>query len=501
MNTDSGVSLDGGMVRTYVPAAAPERAWRIIPAIDKEPRIIALAQQWPGRLLLFATFALLLNFLGANPLITPLAAACAYAGQYRRYLIPLATVLLLYQNGFWIDTGLVARVAEQEGVTGQIDQPLLFAAMLAVVFVFCVVLLLSWHRLRAVSFFRRSTLWLVLLFLGLVVVAQPPFTSGVQRVLLWSFLMTLLPYFWFLAYALADAATQQAAPFWQRLGVFHPFWGSTLTPFGKSVSYLRKFEAKTTEELAVTQLKGVKLAAWTLILAVTLNYLEALIHGYLGVPRFDDAFTGYLAGAGYPPTRLLGKPCRVLCRGTCSTYQSGAASSSPACGWSVFACCAIPIGRWRRGPSPSSGTGIISISRNCWSTTSSIRLFFAISAAIADWRMFFATFTAACIGNLLFHFMRDIHFVAELGWGRALTGEASHALYTFLLATGVAVSQMRQRPSNVDRGWLRGRVLPCAWVALFFCVLHVFDAPLDREHSIWQRGLFLTHILGIDTWT
>lgn len=115
-------------------------------------------------------------------------------------------------------------------------------------------------------------------------------------------------------------------------------------------------------------------------------------------------------------------------------------------------------------------------------------------------RMFFATFMAACVGNLIFHFIRDIRFVAELGWWKALSGEASHAFYTFLLALGVGVSQMRAHNRERSRGWLRGRVLPCAWVVLFFCVLHVFDAPLDRVHSIWQRADFLSYLMGMDTW-
>jgi hypothetical protein len=114
--------------------------------------------------------------------------------------------------------------------------------------------------------------------------------------------------------------------------------------------------------------------------------------------------------------------------------------------------------------------------------------------------MFFATFMAACVGNLMFHFIRDIRFVAELGWWKAVSGEASHAFYTFLLAVGVGVSQMRTRNPEQIKGWLRGRVLPCVWVILFFCVLHVFDAPLDRVHSIWQRADFLLYLLAIDTW-
>ena len=115
-------------------------------------------------------------------------------------------------------------------------------------------------------------------------------------------------------------------------------------------------------------------------------------------------------------------------------------------------------------------------------------------------RIFFATFSAACVGNLIFHFIRDIHFVADMGLWNAVVGDQSHAFYTFVLAIGVALSQMRVGTRKVSKGWLRGRLLPCLWVVGFFCVLHVFDAPLDREHSIWQRGQFLLYLLGTDTW-
>src|SRR5262249_25410837 len=137
------------------------------------------------------------------------------------------------------------------------------------------------------------------IFLGLVLIAQLPAADGMPRVVLWTFLMTWQPFLWFLAYALASAGTERP-PFWQHLSVFHPFWGSTLTPFGKGLSYLRKFEANTPEELAVTQLKGLKLAAWTLVLAGSLSCFYALIHDHLGIATFDDAFLHHLAGAPYP---------------------------------------------------------------------------------------------------------------------------------------------------------------------------------------------------------
>jgi hypothetical protein len=511
MNTDSGASFDSGIAQGYTPAAdrldprAPSAkfklSWRVIPQIDKDPRFMAHAQRLPGRLLLFVAFAILLGWLGGNPLIAPFAAACAYAERYRWYLIPIATLLLSYQSGFWVDTGLVARVAEQEGLAGQINQPLLFCGMLALVFLLCSCLLLSWRRIvAAIPLFRRSTLCLMLGFSALVLVAESSLAGGVPRVLLWSFLMTLLPYLWFLAYALADVDSREPAPFWQHLGVFHPFFGSTLTPFGKGISYLRKFEAKTSEQLAVTQLKGLKLAAWTCLLAVSLNCFNTLVHGYFGLPRFDDTFSRYIAGAAYPLYDCWASLAAFFVEDLLgiSIWGGIIVASARMAGFRLL----------RNTYRPLASTSLAEF----WN-----RYYFYYKELLVDHffypaflryfrtnrrlRMFFATFAAACVGNLIFHFIRDIHFVAELGLRRAITGEASHAFYTLVLATGVGLSQMRVRTAGAPKAWLRGRLLPCVWVIVFFCVLHVFDAPLDRDHTIWQRAQFLFHLLGIDRWT
>jgi hypothetical protein len=502
------MTIDSDMTPGYAPAAGrldpalnprmAKRSWRLIPEIDKDPRLIEYAQKWPGRILLIAAFAVLLGLLRADPLVAPLAAACAYAERYRRYLIPAATLFLLYQNGFWIDVDLVARVADQEGIAGQVNQPLLFVAMLALVFVLCCGLLHFWHRIAAIAFFRRSTLCLVAGFLAVVLVAQSPIAAGIPRVLLWSFLMTLLPYLWFLGYALADTAIRERSPFWQHLGVFHPFWGSSLTPFGKGISYLRKFEAKTPGELAVTQLKGLKLAVWTLLLATCLNYFTALVHRYFHLPTFDDTFSQYLAGTGYPRyicwTSLVAFFVEDLL--TISVWGGVIVASARMAGFRLL----------RNTYRPLEATTLAEFWNRYYFYYKELLVdhffypaFFRYFRNHRKLRMFFATFAAACVGNLLFHLIRDIHFVAETGLRKALVGELSHAFYTFVLAIGVALSQLRPRNGELARGWLRGRVVPCIWVAAFFCVLHVFDAPLDREHSILQRGQFLFHLVGIGT--
>jgi hypothetical protein len=510
MNAESGASFD--IAPAYTPviddgrfselSRTPKAPWRIIPQIDKDPRFIAHVQRLPGRVAFFGivtALAVLLNYLGVDLSVAPLATLCAYAQNFRRYLIPLATLFLLYKNGFWVDAGLVQRVIQQEGLANQINQPVLFFGTLALVVVLCSCLLIFWPRIVVIPLFRRSTLCLISGFIALVVVSQSPIVAGAPRVLLWSFLATLLPYLWFLAYALADLGALGRTRFWQHLGVFHPFWGSTLTPFGKGLSFLGKFEAKTPEELAVTQLKGLKLASWTLVLAVCLNCLTALAHNYLALPQFDDTFFGYVAGVRYP---------RYLCWASLVTFFVEDVLRMAVWGGAIIACARMAGFRLLRNTYRPLESATLA---EFWN-----RYYFYYKESLVDHffypvflryfrgnrklRMFFATFMAACVGNLMFHFIRDIRFIAELGWWKALSGEASHAFYTFLLAIGVGVSQMRGHNRERNKGWLRGRVLPCLWVTLFFCVLHVFDAPLDRVHSIWQRADFLSYLLGIDTW-
>src|ERR1700712_4154410 len=133
MNTDSGASLELAQAYTPVidrqgfsqPSRIPKTVWRVIPQIDKDARFIAYAQRLPGRVALFGSvtaLAALLNLLGVDLFAAPLATACAYAQNLRRYVIPLATLLLLCKHGFWVDIELLEHVVEQEGLANQISQ-------------------------------------------------------------------------------------------------------------------------------------------------------------------------------------------------------------------------------------------------------------------------------------------------------------------------------------------------------------------------------------------
>jgi hypothetical protein len=73
------------------------------------------------------------------------------------------------------------------------------------------------------------------------------------------------------------------------LTAFRPIWGSTATPFPKGAAYLRRIEAKNPEQLAVYQLKGLKLLAWAIVLALLQGLWFKFFHVYLRIPTSDQA--------------------------------------------------------------------------------------------------------------------------------------------------------------------------------------------------------------------
>jgi len=114
-------------------------------------------------------------------------------------------------------------------------------------------------------------------------------------------------------------------------------------------------------------------------------------------------------------------------------------------------------------------------------------------------RVLFATWVSVGLGVPLFHFIRDIDVVRQLGLWRALTGYHVYLCYASMLSIGIGVSQIRKMtaPRNPQRSlpesFLRARVLPISGVILFFCFLQVFD-ELRRTVPIREHLLFLTRL-------
>ena len=124
--------------------------------------------------------------------------------------------------------------------------------------------------------------------------------AGRAGLIAWMFVFTFGAYFWFIGYALVDARSRDGDGVGRQLGTFHPFWGSTMVPIPKGASHLRRIECKTSQDLAVTQLKALKLLAWATLLNAAAYLLAKLLEGALPIPSFASAFDSFVAGVPVP---------------------------------------------------------------------------------------------------------------------------------------------------------------------------------------------------------
>ncbi len=106
-------------------------------------------------------------------------------------------------------------------------------------------------------------------------------------------------------------------------------------------------------------------------------------------------------------------------------------------------------------------------------------------------RILFATWVAVGLGIPLFHFIRDIDVVRQIGLWRAVTGYHVLMCYGTLLSIGIGISQIRKMnaPRVREGSFLRTRVLPITGVILFFCFVQVF-AELRRDCADSRASAF-----------
>ena len=193
--------------------------WRL-PPIETEPHVIAFAQTYFGRLLLLAVFGYLLVPFSEQVLpITLAAAACAFAGRYRRWVVTVATLAMLCYAPDWFAMRAPGLIAEHNGIEDEINIAWLRWAMLALFFIFSAAAVYCVRRFRYATPARWPLFSAVCLYAALVLIASYEFLHGVPLVYLWGFISVFGAYFWFLSYALLNQKAKEPIPFLDRKSV------------------------------------------------------------------------------------------------------------------------------------------------------------------------------------------------------------------------------------------------------------------------------------------
>ncbi len=487
----------------------------LIPPLDRYQRVVTFSQTVTGRVVLIAVFAAGLVLHGRSwwPEVSVILLLMSFLPDYRRQLLLAGTMYWLwhYTPFNW---SLIMRLARDEGVAANIGDslgwPLFQVLVVASVLVFCAVFYAAAVRWRNTAPMNRPLRALLFSYVGLLAVATWLPLPSLMEVTLWAFLVVLGRYIWFLAFSLLDIPSAARSPFILQLGHYHPFWMGTTTsplPFAKGAAYLRKIEAKDPSELAVTQLKGVKLLYWAMLLMIVQAVSLGLIYTgtirlwhwsftlpfFLDVPRFSEAFSSSVAGT--PAVwylNWLALAARFLLD----------LLSISIWGHMMIAVCRMAGFRALRNTYKPLRSATIAEFWNryyyyfkellveCFFYPTYLRYF----KRWPRFRLVFATMAAAGFGNVLYHFLRDSSYIARLGLWDAFISFKVYLFYGALLGVAIGLSQLRNRNRRIDRNSLRTRVLAPIAVLAFYCVLSIFDDP-DRFLPAAEYFRFAMHLI------
>jgi Ca2+/Na+ antiporter len=440
--------------------------------------VLNFAQKFAGKLLILALFAGGLSF--GTPQWIPLSLCLAmitFVPVRRRILVTVATLIFTFVvpwNTFlhpFYTSSLI-----------------IFVIMLGAV---CFWLVVQFRN----SVLGRHAVFFLLTGYSLFIIFAAYFPNNTPVYLaVWDLAYIFGIYVWFFAYSLQDIRATDRDGLGLQLGTYRPFWGSTHTPFAKGASYLRRIEARDGEQLAVTQLKGFKLLAWSLLISVFSKYFQLFVHGYLAIPTFPEAF---VHSVQHKPDAWY------MCWASLVTAFFEEVFYISIWGHRFIACCRMAgFNALRNTHRPLSARTVAEF----WNS-----FYFYFKELLADFffypvflnyfkknkrlRIAVATFAAAGFGNAFYHFIRDLHFISELGLWRAFTAYHVYLFYCTVLAGGIAISQLRKRRPP-PAGFFRGHVVPVFCVVLFYCLLHVFDYT-ERTYPIHEHFRFVAHLINL----
>ncbi len=477
--------------------------FRLIPPLDTYPKVVALSQKLPGKILLLALFSAGLSFRTDSWLhLSAFMTAMTFLPQLRPVLLTIATFASLYLAN-WPNVEIPWSIRQQHYPTVIFFKPLIFIAVLVFFAAYYTAIMQNKDRWYAKRPIRNLLVFYILL---LIAATSVPFSSP-QDVYLWTFLAVLGKYLWFFNYTLLDRHNKETPPLALQTGYYFPFWGGSNTPFPKGAAYLRKIEAKNPEQLAISQLKGIKLLYWALLLALLEKLLNQIFYGNANT---SHAFSGITFSLDIPSLYTV---LHDVAGHSYPWYMNWLALLAnfftrllwfSVWGHVIIACCRMAgYNALRNTYKPLQSASIADF----WN-----RFYYYFKELLVDnffypaflryfkkWpriRLFFATFAAAGFGNILYHFLRETGSIADNGFWPALWSFRVYMFYGIVLSTAISISQLYEKKRPTDMSWLRKNFVTPVFVVGFYCILSIFDSS-DRNLSLGDHFIFLLKLFNI----
>ncbi|HTV14754.1 MAG TPA: hypothetical protein VME68_08570 [Acidobacteriaceae bacterium] len=451
--------------------------FRLIPRLETYPRIVAFAQSTLGKIVLLGLFTAGMRYFLPDLNVTLrfvfVFGFITFLPDLRWPVLTLCPLVFLVQNN--------------------LHHPLVLTASLLVVAtgMFVYWCAMRWPKSR---FGRRPLVFLLTGYSLLIVLACGTRPHTRPYLVLWTLVGTAIAYLWFIAYAVTDRSSMPRNDAGRELATFRPLWGSTGVPFPKGAAYLRRIEAKTPEQLAVVQLKGVKLLAWAILLSLLQHFWFRLFHGFLHIPMPAAALAASVHGTPVP--WHLRWASQIL-----AFFEL--IFSMSILGHEIIACCRMAgFNALRNTYRPLSATTLIEFFNRFYYYYKELLVDFFYFPAFLRYfkkhrrlRTVFATFAAVVFGNAFYHITRDWQFFRDRGLWGGLASYQVEIVYCVMLAIGLSISQLRKRGARA-KGFLRGHLLPVCGVGLFYVLISVFETD-TRTFTVAQTVRYFASLFFI----
>lgn len=472
--------------------------------IDKNEKVINFAQTIQGKFLLCSLFSsvflLIKSVFSENLLLTWVVLLCtflfAYLPKQRHRILILGLVGVLCLNPFWYGLDYIIHMFIVQNVSATLTKTI--AAIALVFFLLCAFGTLTLAKHKKNLFIVKYPIRSMLLIIATLYFSSFFYFNIYVVVFISSLFFISKSYIWYFAYALAETKLKKPPPLVEQIGNFKNFWCalSGSIPVGKGSHYLNSKLAKDNRELAITQLKAIKLIVWSVIVVQFILSVLVYIMSYYHIEKIEYYQLMTRNGHTFP-----------IVTGWLSLIYSVTYDALKLCvGGNTLVAVARFAGFYlpRFMYKPLSSRTLVDF----WN-----RYHYYFKELLVDiffmptflkyfkkhpkMRLVFATFMAAGVGNFIFHFLKycnllylyDIAAYSELFY--------SYAFYCVLLTIGICVSQLRINSGIKPKNDLFSRVnsFICVWG---FVVLVYLFGNESLAFEFMERVKFMGILIGVN---
>jgi hypothetical protein len=284
-----------------------------------------------------------------------------------------------------------------------------------------------------------------------------------------------------------------------------PVFGGTNTPYGKGHDYLSRFEAKTSDELARSQLSGIKL----LLLSVAWDFAIKLMNmSFYGA----DSALAAQGGSGIPEMSALVNQganapiaaswLSIYCEFLYQVLDHAAEGHRVVGALRLFG-----FNIFRNTYKPLLAESIVEFwNRYYYYFKEILAIFFFMPTfmklgnllkKLPNLRLFAAVFAAAFVGNMYYHILQKTDLLVNGEVFDAVYSLRSRFFYCFLLAIGIFISMYRAQQRNPVATDLWSRSVRMFGVWTFFSLIFIWNVKVKGGGDFTTRIAFFLNLFGL----